>query len=92
MREKLEYYFEETSLIKKWRGKDIFKAKIKYIINKYYYDKPIYIFYFKRYGKYQKIRKTLEELVREEFLIKFKDTRPVYYLKKKVCFSTADKL
>jgi len=91
MRKKLEYCFQESA-IRNWRGKDIFKAKIKYVINKYYNNKPIYVFYFKRYGSYQRIRKVLEEFVKEDFLVKSKDTRPIYYLKKRVTFLTADKL
>ena len=92
MREKLVVEEEPLRLPGYLRGKDIFKAKIKYLINKYYYDKPIYITYFKRYGSYQRIRNALEDLVREGFLIKVKDVRPVYYLKKEVTFKTADKL
>jgi len=93
MRKDIEFYFEETRSKEyiKWRGKDILKAKIKYIINKYYYNKPIYITYFKKYGKYARIRNILEELVKEGFLIKFKKVRPVYYLKKNFIFISAEK-
>lgn len=82
MEKNIEFYFEkQKKTSKKYRGKNIFKAKIIYLIEKYYRNQPIYVYYFKRYGSYHKIRNVLEELVEEGYLIKYKKVRPVYYLK-----------
>ena len=86
----LKELHEKKAFCHNWR--DYLKKKIKHLIVKYYYDKPIYVQYFKRHGSYHNIRKILEELVEEKFLIKYQDTRPVYYLYKKgITFYPANK-